>query len=339
MLENHNTNISTSTILRFIGIILGLYLLYLISDIVLMLFIAVIIAAAIDGPVDWLAKHKVRRVFGTAIMYLAIFLLLALFFYLVLPPLAGQLKILATNLPEITDKLGAAFSSIEQKIGMTDIQGVLGKASEQLSSAAGNIFGTAINIFGGIVNAVVVLVISIYLVVQDKGIKDFFAGITPEKHRVYVADLTERIQEKLGAWLRGQLMIMFTIGLLSYIGLTLLGVKFALTLALLSAVFEIIPFIGPLLSGAVAIIIALTQSPFLALLVFAFFVIIHQLEGHIIAPQIMKRVVGLNPLIVIISMLIGAKLAGLLGVVVAVPLAAAISVLLKDFWATRGSQY
>ncbi len=335
MLEKQTANISTSTILRFVAVVLGLYFLYLIRDIMLMLFIAVIIAAAIDGPVDWLAKHKVRRVFGTAIMYLAIFSFLAMFFYLVLPPLAGQLKILANNLPEIADKLGAAFSSIEQKIGLTDIQGVLGKASEQLSGAATNILGTAIDIFGGIVNAVVVLVISIYLVVQDKGIKNFFAGITPEKHRIYVADLTERIQEKLGAWLRGQLIIMFTIGLLSYIGLMLLGVKFALTLALLTAVFEIIPFVGPILSGAVATIIALTQSPFLALFVLVLFVVIHQLEGHIIAPQIMKRVVGLNPLVVIISMLIGAKIAGLLGVVVAVPLAAAISVLLKDFWPTR----
>ncbi len=335
MLEKQTANISTSTILRFVAVVLGLYFLYLIRDIMLMLFIAVIIAAAIDGPVDWLAKHKVRRVFGTAIMYLAIFSFLAMFFYLVLPPLAGQLKILANNLPEIADKLGAAFSSIEQKIGLTDIQGVLGKASEQLSGAATNILGTAIDIFGGIVNAVVVLVISIYLVVQDKGIKNFFAGITPEKHRIYVADLTERIQEKLGAWLRGQLMIMFIIGLLSYIGLMLLGVKFALTLALLTAVFEIIPFVGPILSGAVATIIALTQSPFLALFVLVLFVVIHQLEGHIIAPQIMKRVVGLNPLVVIISMLIGAKIAGLLGVVVAVPLAAAISVLLKDFWPTR----
>jgi len=339
MLEKQTISITTSTILRFVAVILGLYFLYLIRDIVLMLFIAVIIAAAIDGPVDWLAKHRVRRVFGTAIMYLAIFLLMALFFYLVLPPLAGQLKILANNLPEIAGKLGALFSNIEQKIGLTNIQSLLGKASDQLSGAATNILGTAIDIFGGIVNAVVILVISIYLVVQDKGIKNFFAGITPEKHRIYVADLTERIQEKLGAWLRGQLIIMFTIGLLSYIGLMLLGVKFALTLALLAAVFEIIPFIGPVLSGAVAIIIALTQAPFLALLVLILFIVIQQLEGNIIAPQIMKRAVGLNPLVVIISLLVGAKLAGLLGMLVAVPLAAVISVLLKDFWAARDIQY
>ncbi len=300
-----------------------------------MVFIALIIAAAIDGPVDWLARHRVRRVFGTAIVYILIFLFFGLFLYLVLPPLAGQIKILATNLPELFAKLGASLSAIEQRVGTPNLQGLLDNLSGQLSNAASNIFGTAINIFGGIVNAVVILVISIYLVVQDKGIKFFFTGITPEKHRSYVADLTERIQEKLGAWLRGQLMIMFIIGLLSYIGLILLGVKFALTLALLTAVFEIIPFIGPILSGAVAIIIALTQSPFLALFVLILFIVIHQLEGHIIAPQIMKRVVGLNPLVVIISMLIGAKLAGLLGVVVVVPLAAAISVLLKDFWPAR----
>jgi len=326
-------DISTSTILRFVLIILGLYFLYLIRGILVMLFIALVIAAAVDGPVDWLAKHRVRRVFGTAIVYILIFLLLGLFLYLVLPTLAGQIKNLAINLPDLLDKLGTGINLVEQKIGTPNIQNILEKLSSQLSSAASDIFGTAVNIFGGIFNAIIVLVISIYLVVQDKSLKNFLASLLPDKHQSYIADLAERIQEKLGAWLRGQLVIMAILGLLSYIGLTILKVKFALILALLAALFEIVPFVGPILSGAVAILIALTQSPFLALLVLALFVVVHQLEGHIIAPQVMKRVVGLNPLIVIIALIIGAKIAGLLGVVVAVPLAAALSVLLKDFFA------
>ena len=329
-------DISTSTILRFILIILGLYFLYLIRDVAVMLFVAVIIAAAIDGPVDWLAKHKVRRVFGTAIVYILIFLFLAGTLYLILPPLAGQIKILAANLPEIFEKLGASLNAIEQRTGgLPNLQSLLEKLSSQLSGAASNLFGTTVTIFGGIFNAVIVLVISIYLVVQDKSLKNFLASVMPERHQSYIADLAERIQNKLGAWLRGQLILMLIIGVLSFIGLKLLGVNFALTLALLTALFEIVPFVGPILSGAIAMLIALTQSPFLALLVLILFVVIHQLEGHVIAPQVMKRVVGMNPLVAIVALLIGGKLAGLLGVVVAVPLAAVISVLLKDFWVAR----
>jgi len=333
MNDRQKIDISTSTILRFILIILGLYFLYLIRDVLVMVFIALIIAAAIDGPVDWLARHKIRRVFGTAIVYIIIFLLLGLFLYLVLPPLAGQIKTLATNLPELMDKLGAGVSLVEQKIGTPNIQSILEKLSSQLSSAASNIFGTAINIFGGIFNAIMILIISVYLVVQDKSLKIILASLIPEKHQSYIADLAQRIQEKLGAWLRGQLVIMIIIGILCFIGLVILKVKFALTLALLAALFEIVPFVGPVISGAVAVLIALTQSPFLALFVLILYVVVQQLEGHIIAPQVMKRVAGLNPLIVIIALIVGGKIAGLLGVVVAVPLAAALSVLLKDYFA------
>lgn len=333
---NQILDISTSTILRFILIILGLVFVYLIRDVLVMVFIALIIAAAIDGPVDWLARHRVRRVFGTAIVYIFVMAVFALFMYLIVPPLAGQIKNLAVYLPEYLTKLGAEAQIIGQKIGAENLQKILDNIGGQLSEAASNILGTAINIFGGIFNAVVILVISIYLVVQDKSLKDFLANVIPEQHQTYATGLAERIQGKLGAWLRGQLLLMFIMGLLFYIGLVLLKVKFALTLALLGMIFEIVPFVGPILAGLVAVLMALLQSPFLALLVLILYIVIHQLEGHIIAPQLMKRVVGLNPLVVIISLIIGGKIAGLLGVVVAVPLAAAISVLLKDFFVVRG---
>lgn len=336
-MENRQTlNISTSSILRVILIVLGLYFLYLIRDVLVMVFIALIIAAAIDGPVDWLARHKVRRVFGTAIVYVCAIAVFALFMYLIVPPLAAQIKILAENLPEYATQLGAGVEVVEQKIGAQTLQKLLDNIGSQLSSAASNIFGTAINIFGGIFNAIVVLIISIYLVVQDKSLKDFLASIIPERHQVYIADLAERIQDKLGAWLRGQLLLMLIVGVAVFIGLTLLKVKFALTLALLAGILEIIPYAGPVLGAIPAVIIAFFQLPILALLVIGLFIVVQQLENYVFVPIVMKRAVGLNPLIIIISMIVGGNLAGILGIVVAVPLAAALSVLLKDFFAARG---
>ncbi len=327
-----NIDISTSTLFRFVLIILGLIFIYLTRDILLMIFIALIIAAAIDEPVDWLARHHVRRPLGAAIIYLTILLALVAFIYWALPPLASQLKVLATVLPEFLDKIGVNLSLLQTKFTSEYSQKLLEGFSGQLYGATSNIFGTAINIFGGIFSAGVIIVISFYLVVQDKGIKRFLASVTPAEHRPYVANLAERIQSKLGAWLRGQLFLMLIIAVLIFLGLSFLKVEFALTLALLAGLFEIVPYVGPILAGLTAITLAFLQSPVLALLVLILFLVAHQIESYLLIPQIMKRVVGLNPLVVIISMIIGAKLMGVLGIIVAVPVVATLSVFLGDIF-------
>lgn len=331
-------NISTSTILRFILIILGLLFLYLIKDVLLMVFIAMIIAAAIDAPVDWLAKRNIKRMFGTAIVYLLIFLILAGFMYLVLPPLAGQLKLMAANLPGYLDQFGTSFDIFKEKIGVQAGQTILDNFSNQLYGAASNIFGTAVNIFGGLFSALIILVISVYLVIQDKGIKKFLGSITPIEHRAYVANLAERIQGKLGGWLRGQLILMVIVGALSFVGLSILNVNYALTLALIAGLLEIIPYIGPILGAIPAMAIAFMQSPILALFVAILYIIIQKAEGYLIVPLVMRRTVGLNPLVVMLSIIIGGKLGGIVGVVVAVPVVAAASVFFGDLFVREESK-
>lgn len=301
-----------------------------------MIFVAFIIAAAVDGPVDWLVQKGVRRMLATAIVYAAVVSIFALALYLIVPTLAQQVGILAVNLPAYLAKLGANVQILQEKIGADALQNILGKTSEQLSGAASNIFGAAINIFGGIFSFIVIIVISVYLVANDKALKDFILGITANSQQEYVLNLVERIQNKLGAWLRGQLILMAIIGVLIYIGLTILGVKYALTLALLAGLLEIIPYLGPVLAAIPAAALAFMQSPILGGLTLLLFFVAQELENYLIVPQIMKRVVGLNPLVIIISMIIGAQLAGILGIAVAVPIAATISVFLSDYRLRRG---
>lgn len=333
---NQTINISTSTILRFILIILGVVFLYLISSVLLTIFVAFIIAAAVDGPVDWLAKKGVRRLLATAIVYAVAISVFASALYLIVPTLAQQVGILAVNLPSYLTKLGANVQIIQEKIGIDALQNVLDKASNQLAGATSNIFGTAINIFGGIFSFIIIIVISVYLVANDKALKDFILSISPSEQQSYVLSLVERIQNKLGAWLRGQLVLMAIMGVLIYIGLTILGVKYALTLALLAGLLEIIPYLGPVLSAIPAIILAFMQAPILGVLTLLLFIVAQALENHLIVPQIMKRVVGLNPLVIIISLIVGAQLAGVLGATVAVPIAATASVFLNDYRIKQG---
>ena len=151
----------------------------------------------------------------------------------------------------------------------------------------------------------------------------------------YLFRLITRIQHKLGLWLKGQLILSLIIFGLVFIGLSIIGVEYALLLAFVAGVFEIIPFLGPTLAAIPAAFFGFTQSPVLGLLVIALYVLIQQLENHVIVPKVMSKSVGLNPLIVIVAFLVGAKIGGFIGVLLAVPVATAISVFLSDFFEKR----
>lgn len=333
MSNNSQTiNISTSTIFRVVLILLGFFLLYLIRDILLMVFVAVIIAAAVNGPVNWLQKRRIPRLLGVIFLYLVFLLLLGLVITLIVPPLADQVKQLAVYFPEAIEKIDLNAQEWWGKYKIEgNLQEILSQFSDKLSNATTSVFGTIVGLFGGLLSAIVVVVISFYLATQEKGVKRFLVSLIPSEHRHYLSDLIDRIQSKIGGWLRGQLILMLIVGILVFIGLRLLGVKYALTLALIAGFLEIIPYIGPILSAIPATIITFFQSPFLALMVIILFTVVNQLENYVLIPQVMKRTVGLNPITIMIAMLIGAKLFGILGIILAVPVAAIIAEFFKDF--------
>ncbi|KKS65711.1 MAG: hypothetical protein UV40_C0044G0002 [Parcubacteria group bacterium GW2011_GWA1_42_7] len=322
--------ISTPTILKFILIILGLVFLYFIRDILLILFVAIIISSAVDAPVDWLVKRRVRRVLGVALVYLFVALVFGLLLLFIVPPLAEQVKLLANNLPEYLDKLNSVFSLIQEKSINYNASGFLDRFGSQLSGWASNLFSATASVFGGLISFFLIIAISVYLSAEEKGVKKFFVSITPEADKVYVASLVDRIQAKFGAWVRGQIVLSLVIGVMVFVGLSILKIKYALVLALIAALLEVIPYLGPFISAALGIALAFTQSPILALIAAILYYVIQEFENLLIVPQIMKRVTGLNPVVIIISVLIGAKLAGILGIIIAVPLAAGLSVFLND---------
>jgi len=332
MNDSQTISISTSTIFRIVIILLGLVFLYFIRDILLILFVSVIIASAINSPVNWLQKHKIHRILGVAFIYLLFLLLAALIITIIFPVLAEQVKQLATHFPGLLDKITIGFQEWWGKYRTeVNLQSLLDNFSNKLNQTTSNVFGTILGFFGGLFSFGIILVISFYLAVQEKGVKRFFISIAPSEHKHYLSDLIDRIQIRIGGWLRGQLLLMLIIGLLTFIGLSLLGVKYALTLALIAGILELIPYIGPFIALVPAVILAFTQSPMLALLVAILYLVIQQLENYIITPQVMKKAVNLNPIVIIIVILIGAKLAGVMGIILSIPLTAAVSEFLKDF--------
>ena len=330
--DTKTINISTSTIFRTLIILLGVVFLYAIRDILVIIFVALIIAAAVNEPVGWLQKRKIPRILGVIFVYLSFLSLLSLAIILIFPPLAEQIKQLAVNFPEIIEKVGLGVQEWWGKFQVEGIvQSFLSDISSGLSQTVSGFFSAITGIFGGIFSVVFVFIFSFYLATQEKGIKGFIFTLIPTEHRHYISDLANRIQIKIGGWVRGQLLLMLIVGVLTYIGLSLLGVKYALVLALIAALFEIIPYLGPILAAVPAVILAFFQAPVLALMVVLLFTVINQLENYVIVPQVMKRTVGLSPIVIIVVMLIGAKLAGILGIILAVPTAAAITEVVKDF--------
>jgi predicted PurR-regulated permease PerM len=186
-------------------------------------------------------------------------------------------------------------------------------------------------IFGGVLSFVLIIVLSFYLAVQEAGIENFLRIITPNRHETYVMSLWKRTQIKIGLYMQGQLLLGLIIGILVFLGLTILGIKQALLLACLAAVFELIPIFGPILSAIPAILIGATSGGLsMGLIIAGLYTIIQQFENHLIYPLVVKKIVGVSPIIVILALIVGFKLAGFLGILLSVPISTAIMEYLND---------
>lgn len=331
-------NISSGTIIRSIMFLILVGLLFLLRDLVLIVITAIVIASAIEPATKWFMKHKVPRILSVLLVYIIIVFFFLGLFYLFLPPILNEAAGILSTLPEqldsfsISNPLGdnALFGtqSIVEKFSLRDY---IFELQSSFSNVSEGLIKTISAIFGGVLSLIFIIVFSFYFAVQETGINDFLRVITPVKHHKYILGLWKRSQIKIGLWMQGQLLLGLLIGVLVYLGLTILGVPYALLLALLAAVFELIPVFGPILAAIPAVLVALTAGgASLMFLVIGLYVIIQQFENHLIYPLVVTKVVGVPPLLVILSLIIGAQLAGFLGIILSVPVAATIQELVSD---------
>jgi len=321
-------DIPLSTILKVVATLVGIYLIFLIKDVIALIFITIIFVAAVSPIIDFL-KRYINRTLAVSIVFIAILGIFAGILYAIIPPLVEQSKQLAQNAPSWITKATPYYQAARDYL--PSLQSSLDRISSSLASASGNIFSATASIFGGVVSLVTVIVLSFYFLLDEKAFKTSVFALLPPEKREDVSEIAKKIILKVGDWLRGQLLLGLVVGTLDLIGLLIIGVPYALTLALLSAVMEIVPVVGPIISGAIAAAVALTISPVKALIVIALYIVIQQIENHFLVPQIMKKAVGLSPVIIIIAVVTGAKLLGVTGALIAIPIAAVISVIALDW--------
>lgn len=335
--------ISTLTLFKILAFVVALAFLYFIRDIILLAFIALVLASAIDPWVDWLQKWKVPRSLGTILIYTAA--LGAIFFslWLLINPISTEVKNLSDDFPVYWQKLSSGWRAVESFSVSHGLQqqvvDALQSAQSAITALATDVFGGALSLVGGFFSVLIVLVIGFYLTVYDQQMKSKIRSYLPKKYQAYSTHLIGRMQSKIGLWLRGQLVLSLVIFFLVLVGLSLLGVKYVWVLALLAGVTEFIPYFGPILGAIPAIFIAFTQSPTLALMTLVLFLIIQQAENYLIVPQVMRKAVGLNPVIVIVAMMVGAQVAGIAGIIISIPVATALSLALDDILSHRKSGF
>lgn len=326
--------LTTSSLIRIIVVLLILYFAYLISDILVLLFTSIILTSAIDPWVDWMQKKGLPRVAGISIIYAVLLGAIGISVYLIIPPIITQFGQLVHDLPARLDQLNtyvASFNSYASGYNWFDnIKASFSNSATALPSAAGSIFSTVFNFFGGLFSSIIILVITFYLLAEENSIRKLVWSVTPERKQKYVMDVLTRMQKRIGLWMRGQLILCVTIFALTYLGLSILGVKYALILAIIAGFTEFIPYLGPILGAIPAVFLASGQSMTIALFTIILYVIIQQIENNFLVPKIMQKTAGLNPIISIVVLMIGFSLGGILGALLSIPVATAGMVIVED---------
>jgi predicted PurR-regulated permease PerM len=328
-------DLSSGTLFRVVVFVVGLWFLWFIRDILLLLIVSVLIASALEPMVKWLQRFRIPRALSVLLVYLVCVGVIGGIGTALVPPLIAEVRSLARELPDaysrLEELLGGAGVFLGTPAALSSLQEGLVSLGNFLARSSGGFFATTRSVFGSVFMVILTLVISFYIVVSRNSLVLFVRSLVPLQHQSYALNLVERAQEKIGRWVIAQMLLGIIIGAVTFVGLWSLGIPYALALALLAGFLEIIPALGPILAGIPAVLLGFTQSLLMGVLVLILYIVVQQLENHLLVPNIMRRAVGLNPLATILAVLVGAKLAGFLGILLAVPVATILGVFFGDF--------
>lgn len=304
--------ISTRALLILLTAILALWFLVQIGSILLLLFVSLVLTLGLNPLVDQLGKKGLSRSLAVLLTYVVFVLGFSAIFALAIAPMVSQTQRFLETLP--------AFTSSVNIPGLESLQmQVVDSIAKGISTASANVLKVSVGVFSNALAAVTILVMTFYFLVDFPQIRKRFVSLFGRRDQDNIKKAVLEAEEKIGSWLRGQVILMFSIGLASFVGLSLIGVDYALSLALIAGFLEIVPMVGPIVSVIPALIVAASISPLTTLLVALLYLFIQQLENNILVPKVMEKAVGFSPLLTLIAILIGGKLLGVMGALLAVP--------------------
>lgn len=334
--------INLGTIVKAVLVVVAFVVFYYLRDVVLVVLLAIIIASAVEPGTQWFLRRRVPRILAVLFMYFVAVMILVMVFYFLFLPLLNQSAAFLSTLPGYlgelqvwnplqNNELLSSNSAVQGFSETFSLSQIVEQIDATVSSYSEGFFSTASMVFGGILSFLMVIVLSFYLSVESDGVSNFLRIVTPAKNEKYILNLWKRSQYKIGLWMQGQIVLAIIIAMLVFLGLTLLQVENALLLAVIAGMFEIIPLFGPILAAIPAVTLALvTGGMTSALLVIGLYLIIHQFENQLIYPLVVKKIVGVPPIVSILALIIGFKLAGFVGLLISVPLATMLIEFLND---------
>jgi predicted PurR-regulated permease PerM len=311
---------------------------YIVRNALLIVYVSGVLAIGFSPIVRILERQRlgftkrVPRWLAILILYLAILGTVALVIILILPPLVDQAQALWNRIPEMFERTQQFLISKGWLKEHLTMQEAVERAPGSRGDAVGRVARTAASLAGGIFGVVTILILTFYMLVDGESFVTGFVRLFPRSQRTRIREACRSVSTKVSAWLVGQLLLASTIGSTAALGLYILGVPYFYVLALIAAIGEMIPIVGPVISAVPAVLVALTVSPTLALAVIIFFLVQQQLENHILVPKIMERQVGVSAVMVIVSLLLGGSLLGIVGAILAIPTAAILQVLFYEIW-------
>ena len=310
--------VSYRTVVYTILTLLSLWILFVVRDVIFLLMAAFVVMAGLRPFVDRIEKFKIPRSIAIVLTYVILASVIALIATLIIPPLVWQFQKMLEQLQEYILPL------------LPFLESSTGNLTDQIPKLSQNVLKITTGVFSTVVGFFTFGIITFYMLVERRHFKTFLDNLIGRKVERKISVIIVAIERKLGAWVIGQLALAVIVGVITYIGLTLLGVEFALSLSIIAGIFEIVPIIGPIISAIPAVLVALTMSPMMALLVAGLFFVVQQLENNIFVPIVMRRAVGIPPIVTILALTIGGKLAGVAGIMLAVPLVVAMQVIFQS---------
>lgn len=310
-----------------------------VSDFIVALLIAVVLATAATLPISYMTKHRIPRGLAVVSIFLTLLALIVTTAFIFIPPLAEDLAHFVQTLPQILESI--RISGVD--LGFKDLAGAVQTLSSEVSKGeiltliknavlgTGGFFATTSVLLGGVINIVLIFVMAFYLALEENGVLKFLRLLVPKIHEVYIEDLWTRTERKISLWMQGQILLSLLVALLVYVPMLILSIPYAALLAVLAFLGELIPLIGLTFSAIPALFLAWTHGgSSLFIIVAVIYFVIGQLESHVLYPRVMSRLVGVPSIIVIIALVMGAKLAGLYGVILSVPIAAFLMEVVTD---------
>lgn len=314
--------ISHRTIIFTVLFLLFLWFLFYIKDILLELFVALLLMTVLQPMVALFTKIRIPRAISVLLSYIVVFGLLGGVIALIIPALVDQTTSFVNALPLYFSNLGLA-SYVNADIARDFLN--------RLGSLPGEVFKFTVSVFTNIASVLTVLVFTFYMLLSRNKLEDQLGFLFGEDNKRKLGFLIGDLEARLGGWARGQFTLMFLVGLATYIGLLIVGIPFALPLAILAGLLEIIPYLGPVVAAIPSIIIGFGISPVLGVATAGVAILIQQLENYVLVPKVMEKSVGVSPIITLVALAIGARFLGIVGMIISIPTVITLQVVFKHF--------